>query len=85
MLDEGARDCILPQPAPLGFESSAKGRGYLNLSANWPGCGPVRGHVVAAGRGHLAGESDAKLEVPSARSDFHWRIVYCSQKKGPSL
>lgn len=66
-----------------------KGRGYLNLSANWPGCGPerfsgcelVRGDVAATGRGHLAGESDAKLEVPSARSDFHWRIVYFSQKR----
>lgn len=26
--------------------------------------------MAATGRGHLAGESDAKLEVPGARSDF---------------
>lgn len=56
-----------------------KGRGYLDLNANWPrrgperfaGCGLVRGEVVAPGRRHLGGLPDVKVEIPSAISDFH--------------
>lgn len=41
MLVWGVRDCILPQPGLVHLDSRVpvKGHGYLDLSADWPGCG----------------------------------------------